>query len=75
MNAKYVVIMDAQGATLGYGGPYHPITHRIGADKAGVFGLDNLVKLFPSDKEAIEFIKLAFSSPTGTQGRFSWQHE
>jgi len=45
---KYITIIDPQGATLGYGGPFVPISHRVLAEKGEFHGFESVQKLFSS---------------------------
>lgn len=45
---KYITITDPYGATLGYDGPFAPISHRILVESGQFHGFESVQKLFPS---------------------------
>lgn len=71
----YVTIVDSHGAELGYGGPPHPISHRVlFADDSQVFGRESLGRLFQEPRQLTAFLQRIRAEPAGSQGNLSWEH-
>lgn len=75
---KYITITDPEGATLGYGGPFVPVTHRCVFIGEECFGLDNFCKLFDyrSDTKMLIMKELGWGDyESGSFDRFTWERK
>jgi hypothetical protein len=64
----YITIVDPAGATVGYGGPPAPISHRVLLEGKVYYGFESSTKLFDSPVDQMQFLNRVSQQPSGTTG-------
>lgn len=74
----YVEFVDPEGATVGYGGQFASISHRVLFENKAFYGFESASKVFNSHRELIDCLQHAIAQPHGTagaHGKVSWSVE
>jgi hypothetical protein len=74
----YITLVDPEGATLGYGGEFVPISHRVLFENKVFHGFESAIKVFRDHREMMELLQFAIAQPHGSvgmQGKISWTVE
>lgn len=73
MKSIYITVIHYKGATLGYGGPYVPVSHRFLWDGTRAYGAESLVRLFSTKQQLVDHFSQFVSTSSGICGDFSWE--
>jgi hypothetical protein len=67
---KYITVIDPQGATYGYGGPFVPVSHSVLFEPKNkqFFGFESIQKLFSSHQAMVDFLVMAVDPASGASG-------
>lgn len=72
---RYITVVHAKGATLGYDGPFVPVSHRFFWDGTRAQGAQSLTRLFRSEQEMVMHFQKFIGSDSGEFGDFKWTSE
>jgi hypothetical protein len=67
----YITVVNPQGATMGYDGPYVPISHRVLYDNKQFHGFESVAKLFDSHQSFVDFLQYCIKAGVGANGTFN----
>lgn len=66
----YITIVDPAGATLGYDGPFLPVSHRILFENKVFYGWEGINKLFDQHIDLMNLLNDLITHPNGSTGKY-----